>query len=143
MFVLQFANGGDLRSHLKAKHEEGHYKILWTELIGIAKAKSSEGVNNTVSSTLLNTISNSNKHEKIQITTFKDDGNSSTEQVIMSTGANIYNYEEFDFIEKIGEGGFGQVEKAYWKNKDKPVALKSLKVKMHSSKNIIKELIRE
>ncbi|KAF0451492.1 kinase-like protein [Gigaspora margarita] len=37
MLVLQFANGGNLRTHLEKKREEGLYKICWVELIQFAK----------------------------------------------------------------------------------------------------------
>ncbi|KAF0349247.1 kinase-like protein [Gigaspora margarita] len=36
MLILQYANGGNLREHLKEKQNEGIYKILWNELIRIA-----------------------------------------------------------------------------------------------------------
>ncbi|KAF0470041.1 kinase-like protein [Gigaspora margarita] len=37
MLVLQYANSGNLREYLQNKQEEGIYKILWTELVKIAK----------------------------------------------------------------------------------------------------------
>ncbi|CAG8488902.1 5453_t:CDS:2 [Dentiscutata erythropus] len=37
MLILQYANGGDLRKHLKEKQKESIYKISWPELIKIAK----------------------------------------------------------------------------------------------------------
>ncbi|KAF0532020.1 kinase-like protein [Gigaspora margarita] len=37
MFVLQFAEGGSLRDHLKAKRQNNSYEISWNELIKIAK----------------------------------------------------------------------------------------------------------
>ncbi|RIB12331.1 kinase-like domain-containing protein [Gigaspora rosea] len=36
MLILQFANGGNLRTHLEKKRNNGIYKILWNELIKIA-----------------------------------------------------------------------------------------------------------
>jgi serine/threonine protein kinase len=46
-------------------------------------------------------------------------------------GANIiksFNYAEFSEIKQVGEGGFGSVNKAYWKNRRMTVALKTLKI---------------
>ncbi|GBB91673.1 hypothetical protein RclHR1_19020003 [Rhizophagus clarus] len=44
-------------------------------------------------------------------------------------GQNIksFNHDEFSNKVKVGEGGFGTVHKAYWKNRRMTVALKSLK----------------
>ncbi|KAF0439664.1 Myosin V [Gigaspora margarita] len=37
ILVLQYANGGSLREHLRSKQKDGLYKILWNDLIQIAK----------------------------------------------------------------------------------------------------------
>ena len=40
-----------------------------------------------------------------------------------------FRYDEFSEIEKVGEGGFGTINKAYWKSRRMTVALKILKTK--------------
>jgi serine/threonine protein kinase len=40
-----------------------------------------------------------------------------------------FNYNEFSKIEKVGEGGFSTINKAYWKSRGMTVALKTLKTK--------------
>ncbi|CAG8558960.1 8845_t:CDS:2, partial [Cetraspora pellucida] len=212
MLILQFANGGNLRDHLKAKHYEGRYKIFWDELISIAKdithglsylhdngiihrnlysrnilindgkalitdfglskrlndsattisssikgmpayvdpqssiinnipkSFDSEGVTTSFPHSLFNANLNLNEHENDQMAATD---NSLIRQPIMNSGVKIYDYKEFTSIKKIGEGGYGQVERAHWESENITVALKSLKVKVNSSKDMIEELVRE
>ncbi|CAG8457106.1 18229_t:CDS:10 [Gigaspora margarita] len=67
----------------------------------------------------------------------------SIEEIIKTSGIEFYDFNEFSEFNKIGEGGFGQIESAYWKTRDITVALKSLKVKMNSNENVNEGFKRE
>ncbi|RIB28071.1 kinase-like domain-containing protein [Gigaspora rosea] len=67
----------------------------------------------------------------------------SIEEIIKTSGIEFYDFNEFSEFNKIGEGGFGQIERAYWKKRKITVALKSLKVKMNSNENVNEGFKRE
>ncbi|CAG8675826.1 24634_t:CDS:2, partial [Dentiscutata erythropus] len=56
---------------------------------------------------------------------------------------DIYDYNEFTILEKIGKSNSGYVEKALWKSNERIVALKSLKVEMDLSEDVIREFVVE
>jgi len=60
------------------------------------------------------------------------------EESIQSENIKYFNYNEFTERKIIGEGGFGVVKSAEWKNRGIKVALKSLK-----DENVIKEFVKE
>ncbi|CAG8822707.1 11088_t:CDS:2, partial [Gigaspora margarita] len=70
-------------------------------------------------------------------------GDNSIEEIIITSGIEFYDFDEFSEFDKIGEGGFSQIEKVYWKPKNKTVALKCLKVKMNSNENVNEGFKRE
>jgi len=57
---------------------------------------------------------------------------------IQSKNIKYFNYNEFTERKIIGEGGFGVVKSAEWKNRGINVALKSLK-----DEDVIKEFVKE
>ncbi|CAG8650871.1 26737_t:CDS:10 [Dentiscutata erythropus] len=65
------------------------------------------------------------------------------DKIIEEYKINFYNYNEFSNSKKIGEGGYGWVEKAEWKACSSTVALKSLKIKQNSNENLVKKFARE
>ena len=64
------------------------------------------------------------------------------EEQIKENNIKSFNYVEFSRIEQVGEGGFGNVHKAYWKNRRMTVTLKILKIKSVSDESIC-EFVRE
>ena len=64
------------------------------------------------------------------------------EEQISANNIKSFNYAEFSQIIQVGQGGFGNVLKAYWKNRRMTVALKSLKFKSNSDESIC-EFVRE
>ena len=57
---------------------------------------------------------------------------------IQSENINYVDHNEFTELKVIGEGGFGIVKSAEWKNRSIKVALKRLK-----DENVIKEFVKE
>ncbi|CAG8494298.1 25140_t:CDS:2 [Dentiscutata erythropus] len=130
MMVLQFANGGNLRDYLNSKQKEVQRPTLDTILTELEKLSADTSVR-----FIINDIGNKGESNKISTNTIK------YSSLIQEVG--FYDYNEFSEFSKIGEGGYGQVERAYWKTKRSIVALKSLKVKMNSNEKIIEEFFRE
>jgi serine/threonine protein kinase len=62
------------------------------------------------------------------------------EAQIEANSIKSFNHAEFSNIEKVGEGGYGNVYKAYWKSRRMTVALKALKT---ISDETTREFIRE
>ena len=64
------------------------------------------------------------------------------EEQINANNIKSFNYAEFSELIQVGQGGFGNVLKAYWKNRRMTVALKSLKIKSVSEESI-REFVSE
>jgi serine/threonine protein kinase len=62
---------------------------------------------------------------------------------IEANSIKSFNYEEFSEIKKVGEGGFGNVYKAYWKSRRMTVALKTLKFNSIHDETTNSEFVRE
>ncbi|CAG8453236.1 5579_t:CDS:2 [Cetraspora pellucida] len=70
----------------------------------------------------------------------------SLQEIIKQNKLYVFDYNEFTDFKKIGVGGFGEVQKAYWTTRGYTVALKSLRVDIildEKDENDIKEFIRE
>ncbi|RIB28059.1 kinase-like domain-containing protein [Gigaspora rosea] len=65
------------------------------------------------------------------------------DKIIEECKIDIHYLNEFTNYEKIGEGGYGWVEKAEWKTRESTVALKSLKVKKSSNEILARKFARE
>ena len=70
--------------------------------------------------------------------------NSTTRGYVQSPNnlAQSYLYNEFQDIERIGTGGFGEVYRANWENSNTVVALKSLKTDDCYMKKITNEVYK-
>ncbi|KAF0519663.1 kinase-like protein [Gigaspora margarita] len=69
--------------------------------------------------------------------------NESLKEIIKENKLYVFDYNEFTNFEKIGSGGFGEVQKAYWKTRGYIVALKSLRVDIILGEKAIQEFIKE
>ncbi|CAG8613192.1 23988_t:CDS:2 [Cetraspora pellucida] len=126
------------------KREKLSSKHIAFIINNITKSFDSEGVATSSPHSLFNANLNLNEHENNQMAATEGaDDNSLIRQPIMNSGVKIYDYKEFTSIKKIGEGGYGQVERAHWESANITVALKSLKVKVNSNNDMIEELVRE
>ena len=63
------------------------------------------------------------------------------EAQIEANSIKSFNHADFSSIEKVGEGGFGNVYKAYWKSRRLTVALKTLKtIPDESTREFVREV---
>ncbi|CAG8601866.1 6252_t:CDS:2, partial [Funneliformis mosseae] len=62
------------------------------------------------------------------------------EKSIANKYINHFEYSEFQDFQLIGNGAFGEVMQAYWKNKGCYVALKSFNNNKTTLRNIVKEI---
>ncbi|RIA81550.1 hypothetical protein C1645_551685 [Glomus cerebriforme] len=72
-----------------------------------------------------------------------DNSNEWIEESISKTIIKNYGFEHFHHIQEIGEGTFGKVYRAKWKNSEQYFALKSLKSLSAPNNATVKEIIHE
>ncbi|CAG8504733.1 21527_t:CDS:2, partial [Gigaspora rosea] len=88
-------------------------------------------------------FSNMDESENYGMYTEVDNNYLIIDKIIEECKIDIHYLNEFTNYEKIGEGGYGWVEKAEWKTRESTVASKSLKVKKSSNEILARKFARE
>ncbi|CAG8666632.1 27242_t:CDS:10, partial [Dentiscutata erythropus] len=120
----------DLKQHGVKKYDYSQFNAL--EIVG------SGGF-----ATVYSAIFQGKKYALKSVPTKIDNNYLIIDKIVEKYKINIHNYNEFTNCVKIGEGGYGWVEKAVWKARGSMYALKSLKIKNNSSEILIRKFAKE